>query len=215
MQQFATRRAFCEPEPEFTMHVNAGSVGLNPLLLLAIERALSPPIVHRRSSLQPMRVIVVEPGFPAGGEGMDHPGFDAPRMLLQAVAQAAGMTGSGQSQFLQRTVQGEILSDENGQLYEKVGSHIRLIHQLASSPYGDVIELVPTAQRHLRMIAPPSEPKLVELHETGNASYARTEPVATTAKPRFVPFGHSQEKPGALGHRKLFQTQGNGAWCGG
>ncbi|HEY0763754.1 MAG TPA: hypothetical protein VGD61_15380 [Pyrinomonadaceae bacterium] len=190
------------------MQLNTGSVGLNPLLVLAIERALSPPIMHRRSSLQPMRVIVVEPGFPSAHDGLDQAGFDVSRILLQAVTQAAGMSGLGQSNFEQRTVRGEILSDENGQLYEKLGSHVRLIQQLASSPYGDVIELVPTGQRHLRMIAPVTEPKFVESNEPGKSGHARKESVINLDRQRFVPFGHSQEKPGALGHRKLFPDPG-------
>ena len=208
MQQFAAHQPYNEPEPEITMQVNAGSLGLNPLLVLAIERALSPPIMHRRSSLQPMRVIVVEPGFPPACDGMDQADFDVPRIFLQAVTQAAGIGGFAQSRFEQRTVRGEILSDENGQLYEKLGSHVRLIQQLASSPYGDVIELVPTGQRHPRMIAPVAEPKLVESHEPGRAAHVRKESVITADRPRFVPFGHSQEKPGTLGHRKLFPDPG-------
>jgi len=208
MQQFAAHQPYNEPEPEITMQVNAGSIGLNPLLMLAIERALSPPIMHRRTSLQPMRVIVVEPGFPSACDGLDHAGFDVPRILLQAVTQAAGMSGFAQSRFEQRTVRGEILSDENGQLYEKLGSHLRLIQQLASSPYGDVIELVPTGQRNLRMLAPVAEPKFVESYEPGKAANARKESVITADLPRFVPFGHSQEKAGILGHRKLFPDPG-------
>ena len=207
MQQFAAHQPYNEPEPEITMQVNAGSIGLNPLLVLAIERALSPPIMHRRSRLQPMRVIVVEPGFGSARDGIDQAGFDLPRILLQAVTQA-GMSRFAKSRFEQRTVRGEILSDENGQLYEKLGSHVRLIQQLASSPYGDVIELVPTRQRHLRMIAPVAESKFVESHEPGKTADARKESVITADRPRFVPFGHSQDKPSTLGHRKLFPDPG-------
>src|SRR5262249_57163331 len=40
-----------------------------------------------------------------------------------------------------RVVQGEILSDDDGRYYEKIGRHIRPLQRLFSGPRGEVLEL--------------------------------------------------------------------------
>jgi hypothetical protein len=53
-----------------------------------------------------------------------------------------------------RLVQGEILSDDNGRLYEKIGHHIRPLQRLFSGPRGEVLELTAEAQTEQRVIEP-------------------------------------------------------------
>jgi len=60
MRQLAAQRAPFEPAHEFSRNAGPGPGDVNHLLVLAIERALAPPIVHRRSMLQPTRIVVVD-----------------------------------------------------------------------------------------------------------------------------------------------------------
>ena len=66
------------------------------------------------------------------------------------------------AQFHQRAVRGEILSDESGRLYEKLGRQIRPIHQLASSQFGEAIDLVPNPPAPTRMMKPAAETNAVQ-----------------------------------------------------
>ena len=56
----------------------------------------------------------------------------------------------------QRIIQGEILSDESGRLYEKLGRQVRAVHQLASGPAGELIEMIPVDRSNLRVVSPPA-----------------------------------------------------------
>src|SRR5678816_2466966 len=102
MRQLAVQRGFLEPSPEFTMDAKTGTGNLNHLLILAIERALAPPIVHRRSTLQPMRVFVVDREMFLPPDEKDEIGRDMPRLLPRA-AQRARQPGW---LFHQRAVRG-------------------------------------------------------------------------------------------------------------
>ncbi|HEY6401012.1 MAG TPA: hypothetical protein VI479_06365 [Blastocatellia bacterium] len=53
-----------------------------------------------------------------------------------------------------RLVQGEILSDDDGRLYEKVGQRIRPLQRLFSGPRGEVLELPAESQTEQRLIEP-------------------------------------------------------------
>src|SRR5882672_3543255 len=138
MRQLATQRAFFRPAADLATDADSESFDLGRLLLLAIERAFSPPIVHRRNTLQPMRVIVVGPNLMSRSNEMDEADFEVPRILPQALPPAGGPPHRAGWQFCYRSVRGEILSDESGGLYEKLGSHIRPIQHLASGPFGEL-----------------------------------------------------------------------------
>ena len=89
--------------------------------------------------------------------------FEMPRVLPRALPPAAADVPNFRAgQFHQRAVRGEILSDESGRLYEKLGRQIRPIHQLASGQFGEAIDLVPTAPATTRMIPPVAGPNAVE-----------------------------------------------------
>jgi len=64
MRHLATQRTFIEPRQEWPMAGESSVLDPASLLLLGIERALAPPIVHRRNSFQPMRVVIVGIGQP-------------------------------------------------------------------------------------------------------------------------------------------------------
>lgn len=187
MRQLAVQRGFFEPAQDFALHAEAGAVDLNQLLMLALERALAPPIVHRRSTLQPMRVVIVDRELisrldPTGGAGASK------RVLPSAIQHAAQISSHMGYPLQQRAVRGEILSDEGGRLYEKLGRQIRPLHQLASGPCGEVLDLVPA----------PETPKPAE---TGVAQ-------DESATSPFLPVTEATKPAGAASQRKLFADPG-------
>jgi len=205
MRQLATQRAFFRPDGEFAMDADAENVDFSRLLLLAIERAFSPPIVHRRSTLQPMRVIVVGPNLMSRSNEQDEADFGIPRILPSAV----GLSHHAGWQSCCRSVRGEILSDESGGLYEKLGSQIRPIQQLASGPFGELIEMVPGAQANLRLIGPAAQPKIVAAATPNTLSQQGMNVARSESSGKgFVPLQPSTEKTSSAGHRKLFADPG-------
>jgi hypothetical protein len=201
MRQLAVQRGFLEPAREFALNADSGAVDLNHLLMLAIERALAPPIVHRRSTLQPMRVVIVDRELVSRVDSNSEAGA-MPRVLPNALQHATQISNHIGYPLQQRAVRGEILSDERGRLFEKLGRQIRPLQQLASGPFGEVIELVPAepSSRH----ASASTPQLVESSpEQQKNEVSGTD--ATTSK--FVPLQEAT-KISTVSHRKLFADPG-------
>jgi hypothetical protein len=67
-----------------------------------------------------------------------------------------------------RLVQGEILSDESGQLYEKVGQHLRPLQRLFSGPQGEILEFpmeAPPEGRYPSPSAPPASAWMEDMME--------------------------------------------------
>src|SRR5262245_35467454 len=132
--RFATQRSF-EPHCDVAFNMDAGAFDFNQLVMLAIERALAPPVFHRRSVLQPMRIVVVDPTV-LGRTQPNEEVSGRPFVLPRALPPAGETSNAAANQFRHRAVRGEILSDEQGRLYEKLGRQIRPISQLASGPFG-------------------------------------------------------------------------------
>lgn len=208
MRHFATQRAFYDPAAEFAFNADLPAPDLNQLLLLAIERALAPPLVHRRTIFQPMSIVVVDPAlFSQSDRGAR---AEIPHVLPRALPPSPGGPQFSAAQFQQRTIRGEILSDENGRLYEKLGNQIRPIHQLASGQFGEVIDVVPTAQPTPRMIAPPVGPRAVANVSPSPKPQSESKDAAEkgdSANSTLVPLPETQQqtKPS---HRKLFADPG-------
>lgn len=180
---------------------NPYGAGLNHLLL-AIGRAMSPPVVHMRSTFQPMRVVVVQPDLLSTIAQATQWGCETPHLLPLA----ANESTIHEQPPRQRIVQGEILSDENGRLYEKCGNHIRLVHQLASGPSGELVEVFPADRNKLRVIS--NAAKAVANQRT--AAPEKPEPTAAmrdAIRKGFVSV-ETDEKEGHPGHRKLFTDPG-------
>ena len=207
MRQIATKRSFFEPPVEFASSALPPIVEFNHMLVLALERARVPPVVHSRSTFQPMRVIVVNPALSAwrgasGAVGAEMPGL-LPRVLPPAV-----LISNPASNLSHRAVRGEILSDERGQLYEKLGRQIRPIHQLASGPSGEVIDLVPTPQSNSRTTTVRREP--VASTETTERQSAEEEGSTSThfEKPTLESLKQTAQRSESASHRKLFADPG-------
>ncbi len=202
MRQLAVQRGFFEPAREFELNADSGAIDLSHLLMLAIERALAPPIVHRRSTFQPMRVVIVDRELVSQ---LDSSGESRalPRVLPNAKHHAAQISNHIGYPLQQRAVRGEILSDERGRLFEKLGRQIRPLQQLASGPFGEVIELVPAEQSNPH--APASTPQLVE----SSAGQQQNEiPGKAAAPSKFVPLQETTKQASTVSHRKLFADPG-------
>jgi hypothetical protein len=153
-----------------------------------------------------MRVVVVDREMFLSDEERDGIECEMPRLLPRA----APRSRHPEWQLQQRAVRGEILSDESGRLFEKLGRQIRPLHQLASGPFGEVIDLVPATQASLRGNVPTSQPQVVESHQqTPNESVDVTAGAnAATADSKFVPVQEPAKQTGSVSHRKLFADPG-------
>lgn len=203
MRQLATNRSFFEPAAEFGLSVQPPILEFNHMLMLALEQARVPPVVHSRHTFQPMRVIVINPTLSAqlsaiGPQEAERRGFPA-RLLPPAV-----LVSNQVSRVSHRAVRGEILSDARGHLYEKLGRQIRPIHQLASGPSGEVIDLIPSqppkneasTDHSSSSIAPPVK---------GNQDRTASTDLETQPAKKPTPTAQPLQAPG---HRKLFADPG-------
>jgi hypothetical protein len=184
------------------LNADSGAVDLGHLLMLAIERALAPPIVHRRSTFQPMRVVIVDRELISQVGSSGEVGA-MQRVLPNAIHHAAQLSNHIGYPLQQRAVRGEILSDERGRLFEKLGRQIRPLQQLASGPFGEVIELVPAEQS--TQPAPGSTPQLLESSAAPQKNELSS-PDTTTS--RFVPLHEARTQASTVSHRKLFADPG-------
>ena len=87
MRQVSAHQQFFEPAGGFAVSASARSAELNHLLL-AIGRAMSPPVVHMRTTFQPMRIIVVQPDLASNIDRAAEWGCETPQLLPPAVRPA-------------------------------------------------------------------------------------------------------------------------------
>ena len=88
------------------------------VFLVAIQRPLPPPTLHRGNPLQRMDVMLLEKGQPAA--------FDPSDLVIGPLPEAVPpmpptLPASGHMPRYPRRVQGEIFCDETGLLYERIG----------------------------------------------------------------------------------------------
>ncbi len=153
--------------------------GGNRVFLVAIRGGL-PSVPHERNSMQRMRVVVLPANQP--GE------FDSSELLpgvfrrpFPPMPPALPLAREERS----RPVRGEILRDQEGRLYEKIGEQIRPLNKLVSGSGGQVLELVrsrrPIAETHapVEKNAPP-----VDSQKDGEFKAARAKPVGSPGPQR-------------------------------
>jgi len=119
---------------------DAFSPGLNHVFLIAIRGDPQGTIMHRGNPLRPMQVVLTGPG-----EGPPFAGVDAAIGPLPALPppQRLMRTAHPSASLLPREVTGEILRDAGGRLYEKIGDHVRPVHQLCAGSRGEMLDLTP------------------------------------------------------------------------
>src|SRR5215813_3638212 len=120
MTRHSANQTRFDPRPRPSFHrFNAGDDSVR-VLLVAIHHALQPAAFLGSHPLQRLRVLLAAPGEevdldPLGAMARSTAG--ATRRLLPQLP-ATGAAGSRP-----RLVQGEILSDDDGRFYEKIGHH--------------------------------------------------------------------------------------------
>lgn len=112
------------------------------VFLMAVRGGLLPPIFPGQRLLQRLSIMLERPGESLNFDPSDEvigplPALDQ-SFLLSALAE--------QGRAAQRPVQGEILCDDAGRMYERIGRRIRPLHQVVSGPEGQVLDVVPTAE---------------------------------------------------------------------
>jgi hypothetical protein len=135
------------------------------VLLVAIHSGARPAAFLGSHPLQRLRVLLAAPD-----EQIE---LDRLRSMARATDAAPPQVippmpvVNGDSRLRPRLVQGEILSDENGRLYEKIGRHIRPLQRLFSGAHGEVLELPAETQAEQRTPqAPPAGAAEVSNPET-------------------------------------------------
>jgi hypothetical protein len=161
-QRFGNRGFSSKSSNGSTGLENSPTNGKILVFLMAIQRPPPPPTRHRRNPLQRMSVMLLEEGEPAA--------FDPSDLVIGPLPEAVPpmpptLPTSGHIPLLPRQVQGEILCDEMGRLYERSGRQLRSLHRLASGPHGEVLDLAPAVQAKPRPHSPVADrPMLHDEH---------------------------------------------------
>jgi len=129
-------------------HFDAGNNSVR-VVLVAIHRSPQPAAFLGSHPLQRLQVLLAAPGEEIEFDPLNTMARMAagapPQLLPQMPATNGGLA------LRPRLVQGEILSDDDGRLYEKIGRHIRPLQRLFSGPRGEVLELPAEAQSEQRV----------------------------------------------------------------
>jgi hypothetical protein len=164
-QQFVNRIPFLGPDMMGGLDEPALPTR-RPMVFLGIQPDISPPVLIGRSRLQRMRVIIVEPPAAANLESDPLaellPQLPAPSVVLRDL------------QLQPRLVHGEILQAENEELFERIGNRIHRLHQLASGPNGEVLDVAGYGLR-----ARPSRAQVLSQLAAGNDEETQTKPKRT------------------------------------
>jgi len=132
------------------------------VLLVAIHSGAQPAAFLGPHPLQRLRVMLAAPDEQIELDrlrSMARATDGAPPQVIPPMPEV-----NGDSRLRPRLVQGEILSDENGRLYEKIGRHIRPLQRLFSGAHGEVLELPAETQAEQR--TPPADAAEVSNPET-------------------------------------------------
>jgi len=140
----------------------ASADGRGLVFLVAIRRNFSAPVSHQNDLLQRMGLMLMTPDeaavYPPGRAVGPLPPMPAPPQPPMLIA--------GDRRFLPRRVQGEILRDKNGRLYEKIGQSVRPIHKLVVGPNGEIVDLAPSPRAGATFSTPHVRPPIEESDET-------------------------------------------------
>ena len=202
--------------PRFSKNPNSDSgqfesfhdFGENRVFLVAIRGGLR-SMPQERHSMQRMRVVVLPANQPSELDSSELlPGVF--RRALPPMLPALPMAREERP----RPVRGEILRDQEGRLYEKIGEQIRPLNKLVSGSRGQVLELVPSrgpiSETHagVERDAPPVDSQKAQggnppgggRQRKPNGEFNQASPVARPAA----------ETPRPAPYRKLFPDPGQG-----
>jgi hypothetical protein len=160
------------------------------VVLVAIHHAPQPAAFLGSHPLQRLQVLLAAPGEEVDLNplsAMERATAGATRRLLPQLP-AASSAGARP-----RLVQGEILSDDDGRFYEKMGHRIRPLQRLFSGPHGEVLELPSEAQAEQR--APSPQGLDAEASKPEAQTKARVEAPAELRQSPQHPSGRPPQRP--------------------
>jgi hypothetical protein len=167
------------------------------MLLVTVPPEQLPPVSFGSTLFQRARIVIFREGDLGDAAGFG--GIDPAQVLgeLPLLRAAAAMAASPSAPAPRpRRLQGELLCDEAGRLYEKIGSYVRPVHQLVAGPRGEVLDLAPpsktrSAARNAADVIDVPDADVSEAStpdEEGSAAACR-ELIPRSAQPRIVRFG--------------------------
>jgi hypothetical protein len=174
------------PRPSFQRFGGDDSVRV---LLVAIHRGPQPAAFLGSHPLQRLHVLLAAPGEEVGIDPMNAMARATAGASRRLLPQLPAASGAGERP---RLVQGEILSDDDGRCYEKIGHRIRPLQRLFSGPRGEVLELPLEPREEAQAEKRPQSPKAPE------AEASKTE---AHAKPRSEAPPRRQQSPQRPFHR--------------
>ena len=125
--------------------VGSGSDRRGRMMLVAVPPELMPPISFGSTLFQRLRVVLIH------DEGMGDLGASSVVGELPQLRTAAALAASSTNPLRHsRRLQGELLCDESGRLYEKIGHYVHPVHHLVAGPHGEVLDLAPPSARRSR-----------------------------------------------------------------
>ena len=123
----------------------SGSDRRGRMMLVAVPPELMPPISFGSTLFQRLRVVLIH------DEGMGDLGASSVVGELPQLRTAAALAASSTNPLRHsRRLQGELLCDESGRLYEKIGHYVHPVHHLVAGPHGEVLDLAPPSARRSR-----------------------------------------------------------------
>jgi hypothetical protein len=192
MTRHSANQTRFDPRPRPSFHgFDAGDDPVR-VLLVAIHHALQPAAFLGSHPLQRLRVLLAAPGEEIHLDplnAMSRATAGAPPQLLPQLPAAAGARP--------RLVQGEILSDDDGRYYEKVGQRIRPLQRLFSGPRGEVLELPSEAraEAEAEQRAPSPQAPDADASKTEAQPKPRLEAPPRRPQPSQRPFHRPPQRP--------------------
>jgi len=163
------------------------------VVLVAIHHGPQPAAFLGSHPLQRLQVLLSAPGEEIEVDPlntMSRMTAGAPPKLLPQMPATNGSLAPRP-----RMVQGEILSDDDGRLYEKVGRHIRPLQRLFSGPRGEVLELPAEAQIEQRVTEPTPQAPDAEASKPGAQAKTRAEAPAERRQSPQQPSHRPPQRP--------------------
>ncbi len=141
----------------------APAFGRKRVFIVAIHGDQFAPPIQGTGPLQRVHVMMVNPG-----ETIE---FDSPLSVLGALPEvprriAPAYRVGGELPRHATAVRGELLRDEQGRFYERVGEQLHVLHQLASGHHGEILDLQPSVSRWAQAKRSIPWPTTLEVEET-------------------------------------------------
>jgi hypothetical protein len=183
--------------------------GRSRVFLVAIHGGMLPPFLHESNPMQRLRVLLLPPNQPSEFDSSDL----LPGVFRQALPPMPPSLPARRDERVQpRPVRGEILRDQEGRLYEKIGEQIRPLQKLVSGPRGQVIELVPSRERMSEISVPAEseEPSLdSKKNQDGNPARSSQQQRQNRKSVQTGPIAQpGAENPKPAAYRKFFADPG-------